>query len=319
MPRFPTRPLLAIFVVSASLVLFGWTAAAQDTTTPKTSPDLTKQVQKSQQTTSKAVASTPTSNKQPAANEKPAASASASAPADKKKHTATKVPKEQPPSAAPLIRYGEVVGDFRPFFDKGKLIHGDDGKPVTLQVSVLNQDLQVIGEAQPPINPSPDKMEIFYTLTDPKAVPAFVLVGTKSPGDHLYPFTSTKAPGSDPSIVSFHQVVAGDFCLPDQPGPDHKCTTDLLTLIWDDTKDPHVMTGFTPVSHIKASVQAADGTYKDATLDAIDLTSAVSASPRPLDSSRLGLCLKAPAAATLLHTHPHPQSKSPIWFIRATI
>jgi hypothetical protein len=138
-------------------------------------------------------------------------------------------------------------------------------------VSLLTQDLQVIGQATSS-NLGADKMEIFYTQTDPKAVPAFVLVGTKTPGDHLYPFAPLKATSSDSSNVPFRQVIMGDFCLQDKPGSDGKCTTGLLTL---DSSGNAANPPIPPVNQIKAYVQAADGTSKDATLNSIGATSAV--------------------------------------------
>ena len=93
-------------------------------------------------------------------------------------------PAESPqPAALATKRYGSVNGDFSTFLD-------ERGTGLAVKVSVLNQDLQLIGEASSN-SFTKDKMEIFYTQTDPKAVPAFVLVGTQSPGDHLYPFTAS--------------------------------------------------------------------------------------------------------------------------------
>lgn len=113
-------------------------------------------------------------------------------------------------------------------------------------------------------------MEIFYTQSDPNAAAAFVLVGTKSPGDHLYPFTQTKALGSDSSVASFRQVIMGDFCLLNQPGSGGQCTTGLLTVSNGNPVNPPDP----PLTQIHAYVQAADGTFKDASLNSIGLTSA---------------------------------------------
>ena len=111
--------------------------------------------------------------------------------------------------AVPVTRYGVVLGDFGPFFD--------DKGPAAVEVTVLNQDLEVIGQVTK-CTLNMDKLEIIYTQTDAKAVPAFVLVGTKIPGNALYPFTQMKAPGSDSSLVLFRQVIIGDFCLEDKTG-----------------------------------------------------------------------------------------------------
>jgi hypothetical protein len=171
----------------------------------------------------------------------------------------------------PAIWYGTVSGDFSPFFD-------DKGNPVPVVASVLTQDYQSIGQVKGTPNFTKEKMQIFYTQTDSKAVPAYLLVGAKSPGDHLYPFTPTKPAVSESGIVSFQQVIMGDFCLPDKPippvppAPGGQCTTGLLTL---DTSKGLPVTPSVPLpSQIKAYVQAADGTSKPAKVNSIGIDAA---------------------------------------------
>lgn len=158
---------------------------------------------------------------------------------------------------APVTWYGEVSGDFSPFLDAGRLI--------PIYVTILSQDFQVIGEAKPPrLSPTDSgKLEIFYTQPDPKAVPAYVLIGTTSPGDHRYPFTPIAKPaGPNPNIVTYQQVIAGDFCLLDKT----QCTTGLLTL--DGAGNPVTPPRPLP-KQINAYVQAADGTSEKATVTSI--------------------------------------------------
>jgi hypothetical protein len=165
----------------------------------------------------------------------------------------------------PPTRYGVVAGDFSPFLD-------GSGNPVSVQASVLNQDLQTVGQVTS-ANFTKDKMQIFYTQADPRGVAAYVLVGTQSPGDRLFPFTPTKPPGSDPSVVPFQKVIMGDFCLPDKPiqpvspGRGGQCTTGLLIL---DTSTGLPDKKLSPLpKQIKAYVQAVDGTSKPATVSSI--------------------------------------------------
>ena len=169
--------------------------------------------------------------------------------------------------APPLIWYGVVCGDFSPFINAANEL-------VPIKVSILDKDYQVIGTSAGAPNLSPtdhDKLQIFYSQPDPKAVPAFVLVGISSPGDHQYPFAPIAKPaGTDPTIVSYQQVIAGDFCLPLAPVlPDiwGQCTTGLLTL--NPATGVPVSPSIPRVGQIGAYVQAADGTSQKATLKSI--------------------------------------------------
>jgi hypothetical protein len=165
--------------------------------------------------------------------------------------------------ASPPVRYSEIPGDFRPFFD-------DKGNPLPVRVSVLTQDLRVIGQ-DTQVSFTRNKMHLFYTQADPKEIPAWVLVGTAIPGDHLFPFTPTRAPGSDSTVVPYQELIMGDFCLADAPLPGGNCTTGLVTV---DQHGNSVVPQVPPAKEIKAYVQTADGTFKDATLNAIGPNSA---------------------------------------------
>src|SRR5579863_534679 len=163
---------------------------------------------------------------------------------------------------APVIWYGVVSGDFSPFISAGHL--------VPVHTSLLSQDLQVIGEVLSSSLSSTDsgKLQIFYTQADAKAVPAYALIGKTSPGDHLYPFTSIAKPaGTNPNVVTYQQVIAGDFCLLDDKG---QCTTGLLTL---DNGKP-VATANPRPEKIGAYVQGADGTSVKATVNSIGMDTA---------------------------------------------
>ena len=172
----------------------------------------------------------------------------------------------------PAAWYGTVAGDFSPFFDNA-------GHPVPVVGTVLDQNYQKIGQFESSPNFTNEKMQIFYTQADPKAVPAYVLVGTRNPGDHLYPFTPTKPPVPDANSVQVQQVIMGDFCLPDKPiapllvvppAPavlGGQCTTGLLTM--DTNTGLPVKPPIPLPSQIKAYVQAADGASKPAKVSSI--------------------------------------------------
>lgn len=165
--------------------------------------------------------------------------------------------------APPIVRYKEISGDFRPFINP-------DNAHLTVQVSLLTQDLEVIGQS----TSAPftlDKMRLFYTQTDPKSIPAWVLVGTQIPGDHLYPFVPTKVPGLDSSVAEFQEVIMGDFCLLDAPLPDGHCTMGLVKV---DGLGNSVVPQDPPVAQIRAYAQAADGTSNPATVNSIGPNSA---------------------------------------------
>ena len=165
--------------------------------------------------------------------------------------------------APPIVRYGEISGDFRPFINS-------DNSHQAVHVTLLSQDLEVVGQStSSPFTPG--KMEIFYTQTDPKSVPAWALVGTQIPGDHLYPFVPTKAPGADSSIAQLQEVIMGDFCLLDAPLPEGHCTTGLTKV---DALGNSIAPQDPPVAQIKGYVQAADGASTTATVDSIGPNSA---------------------------------------------
>jgi IPT/TIG domain len=166
---------------------------------------------------------------------------------------------------APVVWYGVVSGDFTPFITAGQL--------VPVHITLLNEDLQVIGQVTSySLSPTDSgKLQIFYTQPDPKAIPASALIGKTIPGDHQYPFTPVAKPaGTNANVVTYQQVIAGDFCLPSNIG---QCTTGLLTLNNGNPIDPPNPRP----EKIGAYVQAADGTSEKATvksigLDAVDVS-----------------------------------------------
>jgi hypothetical protein len=160
---------------------------------------------------------------------------------------------------APTVWYGVVSGDFSPFITAGKLS--------AIHVSVLNQDFQVVGEATSSgLSPTDSgKLEIFYTQIDPKAVPAWVLIGKTNPGDHQYPFTPMAKPGGvNPNVAMFKQVIAGDFCLRDNT----QCSTGLITL---DANGKPVTPPNPAPKQIAAYVQSVDGTSEKTEIGSIGL------------------------------------------------
>jgi len=191
----------------------------------------------------------------------------------------------------PVTWYGVISGDFSPFINAaGNLVS-------PLQIAILTQDLQTIGKAtSASLSPTDKgKLQMFYTQSDPKAVPAYVLIGTTSPGDHQYPFAPIAKPtGTDPTLVPYEQVISGDFCLPDKDG---NCTTGLLKV---DGSPPDSIT------QITAYVLAADGTPKGAKLNFIGKDSADVSFTAPSGFKPASLALETKAGAHTFAYAPAP-------------